>query len=252
MVATRPSTPSSAATPRRGRWALSLLLALTACALGGIAVLPAAALAVAPPIALDAPDNGETPQIAYDPSTQTTYVAWSNRSPGRRPMHGAGRRLRLLGWRASVPRDSKFKAPPPPFSAGSLFSRRRGGGDRRTASGRGQPRLGVAGRRRCIPVGQQRPGERRRTISPVSLFYTSNNAVSLNGADVGLQDDHSTSSATPRSRSESPASLFQQQPKMVASIDEVPFHGRGRRSRPSRLPRQRPPGPTSWSASGQM
>jgi hypothetical protein len=43
----------------------------------GVAALAASAASAAP-IALDAPDNGNAPLVAYDPTTQTTYVAWSD------------------------------------------------------------------------------------------------------------------------------------------------------------------------------
>ena len=59
------------------RLSLSLVLAVAAGALAWIAVLPASALAAPTPIALDAPDNGTSPLISYDPVTQTTYVAWT-------------------------------------------------------------------------------------------------------------------------------------------------------------------------------
>ncbi len=57
-------------------------LAALACLAAGLAVLPAAAPAstIGTPLALDALDNGTPPQIAYDPTTGTTYVAWS--APG--------------------------------------------------------------------------------------------------------------------------------------------------------------------------
>jgi hypothetical protein len=55
----------------------ALAAALVSGTLAGIAALATPALASAP-IALDAPDNGTAPLLAYDPVTQTTYVAWSN------------------------------------------------------------------------------------------------------------------------------------------------------------------------------
>jgi hypothetical protein len=54
-------------------------LALGTSGLAGAAVLPTSAAAAAPtPIALDAPGNGSAPLIAYDPSTRTAYIAWSD------------------------------------------------------------------------------------------------------------------------------------------------------------------------------
>ena len=214
MVATRPSTPSSAATPRRGRWALSLLLALTACALGGIAVLPAATLAVAPPIALDAPDNGYSPQIAYDPSTQTTYVAWSNPA-------GTGIDLCIVPAGASacsgggpvLLTDSHFTGAATPVIGGLLVLP---GGEAVVIGATAQG--GVGSLAWASPAGGaaflsgnnglENGGE---PISPVSLYYTTNNAVAINSTDVGIFDsyDHFYSyfSDSPFAGPETPSSL---------------------------------------------
>ncbi len=54
-----------------------LVAALAVVVLAGTAALATSALASAP-IALDAPDNGTAPLIAYDPTSNTTYVAWSD------------------------------------------------------------------------------------------------------------------------------------------------------------------------------
>jgi hypothetical protein len=59
----------------KGGVASGLGVVLATCALAGGATLPASASAA---VALDAPGNAEPPLIAYDPSTQTTYVAWSD------------------------------------------------------------------------------------------------------------------------------------------------------------------------------
>jgi hypothetical protein len=55
----------------------ALAAALVIWTLAGIAALATPASASAP-IALDAPDNGSAPLVAYDPGTQTTYVAWDD------------------------------------------------------------------------------------------------------------------------------------------------------------------------------
>ena len=62
---------------RRAALLSGLVAALAAVVLAGAAALASTALASAP-IALDAPDNGSAPLIAYDPVSQTTYVAWSD------------------------------------------------------------------------------------------------------------------------------------------------------------------------------
>jgi hypothetical protein len=60
----------------------AMLLGALAVALAGLIAAGAAALAAsaasATPIALDAPDNGAAPLVAYDPVSQTTYVAWGD------------------------------------------------------------------------------------------------------------------------------------------------------------------------------
>ena len=71
---TRPSTADRSATrPVLRRAALIGALA----ALAAFAALPASALA-AGPITLDAAGNGTEPLVAYDPSSGTTYVAWTD------------------------------------------------------------------------------------------------------------------------------------------------------------------------------
>jgi hypothetical protein len=64
---------------RRGALLGGLVAALAVVVLAGIAALASSALASAP-VALDAPENGTgaAPLIAYDPTTQTTYVAWAD------------------------------------------------------------------------------------------------------------------------------------------------------------------------------
>ena len=53
-------------------------VAVAATMLAGSRSIRLRSLATKPtPVALDAPDNGNTPLVAYDPTTQATYVAWS-------------------------------------------------------------------------------------------------------------------------------------------------------------------------------
>jgi hypothetical protein len=74
-----PTAGNGSARPALARAALlgALAVALLSGTLAGIAALASTALASAP-IALDAPDNGGAPLVAYDPVSQTTYVAWSD------------------------------------------------------------------------------------------------------------------------------------------------------------------------------
>jgi hypothetical protein len=53
------------------------LVGLLAAGLGALALLPGAALG-ATPIALDVPNNGNAPQVAFDPITQNIFIAWDD------------------------------------------------------------------------------------------------------------------------------------------------------------------------------
>jgi hypothetical protein len=198
MGVTRRRTPGLSATLRGAdttvRFALSLVVALAVSALASVAMLPASALAVTAPIALDAPDNGEAPLIAYDPVTQTTYVAWSD------PQH-PGVDLCVLpvsstdceGGAPVLLEDSKYAGYTEenhpglgglvvlpggetvvigtPVSAGSIAWASPPGGAAFLSGSQGLQNGG-------------------KFISPVSLFYTFGNAVALNSTDVGLLDDY--------------------------------------------------------------
>ena len=177
---------------RRGSLALGLSLAVAA--LAGLIMVPAAALAA--PIALDAPDNGSPPQVAYDPVDGTTYVAWSD------PQDGTGIDLCVLlagstGCSGGAPvllTDSHYTGDAAPVLGGLLVLP--GGGVAvigATAQG------GVGSLAWTSPVGGaaflsgdnglQNGGN---PVSPVSLYYPTGNAVALSATDVGLLGGLST------------------------------------------------------------
>ncbi len=61
------------------RIATAVPLAIVALIVAAVLSAPASAAG----IALDAPDNGEPPMVAFDPTTSTTYVAWTDpQAPG--------------------------------------------------------------------------------------------------------------------------------------------------------------------------
>jgi hypothetical protein len=193
MAAARTNTPSLSAKSQSvrggGRSALSLALALTISALVGTATLPASSLAIAAPIALDAADNGNPPQIAYDPATQTTYVAWSNPTStgidlcvlpaGATGCEGGGPVLLT---------DADFTGAATPVIGGLVVLP---GGEAVVIGATAQG--GVGSLAWASPPGGaaflsgnnglENAGE---PISPVSLYYPTGNAVALSGTDVGL------------------------------------------------------------------
>jgi hypothetical protein len=187
-------------------------------ALAGVAMLPASALAAAP-IALDAPDNGTPPMVAYAPSDGYTYVAWSAPTsqggtgvdlcilqPGATSCMGGAPVLLLdpvpemsnsantvsLAGLVILPTSNEVVVLGMPVSTGTVTWASPPGGAAFLASGGGLQNSG-------------------NLISPVSLYYTPNNAVGLSGTDVGLFDsyDHSFSffSDSPFAGPETPMTL---------------------------------------------
>jgi len=186
-----------AMTARRGArrlWALTVAVAVGGVA--AVAALPSPAVAAgSSTIALDAPDNGTPPQIAYDPTTQTTYVAWSdpvnpgidlcvlpanataceggapvlltdvNGYPGYSTLNhpGIGGLVVLPGGEAVVIGT--------PVSTGTVAWASPAGGAAFLSGNNGLQNGG-------------------NFISPVSLFYATGNAVALSSTDVGLLDDY--------------------------------------------------------------
>jgi hypothetical protein len=185
------------------------VFALSMSALATVAVLPASALAVAAPIALDAPDNGEPPLIAYDPSTQTTYVAWSD-------PHLPGVDLCVLpagagGCEGGAPvllEDSKYEGYSElnhPGLGGLVVLP---GGEAAvigTPVSTGSVAWASAPGGAAFLSGEHGLQNSGKFISPVSLFYTFGNAVPLNGTDVGLLDDYGNFFSDSPLTSESPA-----------------------------------------------
>jgi hypothetical protein len=207
-----------------GRGVLAGVLALTLAvmALAGIAVFATSASAASTPIALDAPDNGEPPLIAYAPDDGYTYVAWSapdNQNDGNgvdlcvvppdatgceggSPVLLTDTNTAALGTNSSntvglgglvvLPGSGEVVVLGTPVLEGTLaWASPPGGAAFLTGDG-----------------GLQDSGY---FISPVSLFYTRNNAAAINGTDVGIFDsyDHSYSyfSDSPFAGPETPKGL---------------------------------------------
>jgi hypothetical protein len=194
---------AAAKQPKHGAWRggrhqnavrpFGLILAVMAA----IAILPSAALASSP-VALDGPQNGDSPLVAYDPVSATTFVAWSdNQAPdngvelcvlpaGASSCSGGGPVLLSvssaqnpvltgdntisLGGLVVLP-GGNVVVVGTPVETGSVAWESSAGGAAFLSAGQGLQNGG-------------------NFISPVSLFYTFNNAVALNGTDVGLLDDY--------------------------------------------------------------
>ncbi|MGA2164449.1 MAG: hypothetical protein ABSH36_08260 [Solirubrobacteraceae bacterium] len=178
---------------RRAGLVGGLVAALATLIAVGVAALAASAASAAP-IALDAPDNGTPPLIAYDPSTQTTYVAWED-------PHFPGVDLCVLpagaaaceGGAPVLLEDSKYPGYSgtnrpglgglvvlpngeavvigTPVSTGSIAWASPAGGAAFLSGSHGLQNGG-------------------QFISPVSLYYTFGNAVALSNNDVGLLDNY--------------------------------------------------------------
>lgn len=164
-----------------------------AAALCAGAVLAPGALANAP-LTLDSPGNGAAPQLAFDHSTDTTYVAWSAQS------NGNGVNLCVLPAGAAKCKNGVQLLTDPNYPGNDALSlggvvvlpggeavvlgATNGGGAGGTvawASSSGGGGFFIAAH------GLQNAGA---PISPVSLFYSVGNAVPLSHSDVGLLDDY--------------------------------------------------------------
>ena len=169
-----------------------LALAVLAAVLTAVALLPVSALAAAP-FALDAPENGTSaaPLIAYDPSTQTTYVAWHDpiKSAIDLCILPAGATA-CEGGAAVLLEDSHFMGDNFPGPGGLVVLP---GGKVAVIGDTGNEGsiawVSPAGGAAFMAKGQglQNGGE---PISPVDLYYTAGNAVALNSTDVALLDDY--------------------------------------------------------------
>jgi hypothetical protein len=187
---------------------VALALALAGGALAAIAALPACALA-STPIALDAPGNGGPPLVAFDSTTQTTYVAWAD-------PHLPGVDLCILpagataceGGAAILLADTSY----PGYSSDN----RPGLGGLVILPGGDVVVIGTPVSRGSIawasPAGgaaflspTQGLQNGGKFISPVSLFYAFGNAVALSATDVGLLDDYGNFFSDSPFSAESPA-----------------------------------------------
>ena len=183
------ATGGSARCSRLG--ALILTGALAAGYLAAGAFLPASSLAAgSAPIALDSPKNGNPPLIAYDTSTQTTYVAWTD--PGNTGVDLcvlAASATSCSGGAPVLLQDATFTGTNAPVLGGLVvlpggtavvIGAPVSGGSIAWASPAGGAAFAAAGH------GLQNAGN---LISPVSLFDAFGNAVALGSADIGLLDD---------------------------------------------------------------
>jgi hypothetical protein len=221
MRRTRIGTTNLSTTLQRAWLAGGLTLAFAGGGLAGVAALPASA-AAATPIALDAPDNGTPPLVAYSPTDGYTYVAWSapeNQNggngvdlcilpPGATTCEGGGAVLLedtntgALGTNSSntvglgglvvLPGSHEVVVLGTPVLTGTLvWASPPGGAAFLTGDG-----------------GLQNSGN---FISPASLFYTRNNAVAISSTDIGIFDsyDHSYSffSDSPFAGPQTPSTL---------------------------------------------
>lgn len=165
-----------------------LMAALTSLVAVGAATLAASASAT--PIALDAPENGKAPLIAYDSASQTTYVVWED--PVKSAVDLCIVPAGATGCEGGAPvllEDSLF--------TGANFAGPGGiqvlpGGEvvviGNTTENGSIAWISPEGGAAFLSKGQglQNAGE---PISNVSLFYTVGNTAALSSTDVGLLDD---------------------------------------------------------------
>ena len=170
---------------------VGVLAVVLACSATVGATVFAASASASAPIALDTPDNGNPPMVAYDPTTQTTYVAWTDPvkpavdlcilpagatvCSGGAPalledshftgieFAGPGGLVVLPGGKVAVIGTIAYH--------GSVAWLSPAGGAAFTSSGQ----------------GLQNSGE---PISPVELYNAVGNAAALSGTDVALLDDY--------------------------------------------------------------
>ena len=166
--------------------------ALVLCIVAAFAMLPAAALAAAP-LALDAPENGNEPLVAFDPVSGTMYVAWGDPEAGRSAVDLCVLPASASGCEGGAPvllEDSHYTGDEFAGPGGLVVLP----GGRVAVIGDTTVHGSIAW---VSPVdgsafltGGQGLQNGGLPISPVSLFYAFGNAVALNGTDVGLLDDY--------------------------------------------------------------
>ncbi len=174
-----------------GRGHMRIGQALLVSAVSVAVMLAFAASALATGVALDAPDNGTAPLIAYDASTQTTYVAWSD--PVKPAVDLCILPSGATGCEGGAPvplEDSLFTGAN--FSGPGGLVVLPGGevvviGDTTVNGSIAWISPAGGGGFLSAKQGLQNGGE---PISNVSLFYAFGNAVALSGTDVGLLDDY--------------------------------------------------------------
>ncbi len=183
----------------------AMAVALACSVMVGVAVL-AASVASATPIALDAPDNGTAPLIAYDPVTLTTYVAWDD--PVKSAVDLCILPAGVTACEGGAPvllEDSQFTGDNFPGPGGLVVLP---GGEvaviGKTGNDGSIAWISPAGGAGFLSKGQglQNGGE---PISPVNLYYVAGNAVALSSTDVALLDDYGDYFADTSLTSASPA-----------------------------------------------
>lgn len=176
-----------------------MAVALASLLVAGVAASPASAVVLGTPAALDAFDDGAPPQIAYDPTTQTTYVAWQ--APNSLNQ-GNGIELCVLppsataceGGAAVLLTDPQYPANEKFLTLGRLVIAPNGdvvvlgvGNTDPTVAWESGP--GGA----AFLTGDQGLQNDGEAIGVTSLFYSDVAAVPLSDTDVGLLDDEGES-----------------------------------------------------------
>jgi hypothetical protein len=197
---------------------LLLALALAGCSMAGVAALPA--LASAAPVALDVPNNGAAPMVAYDPVSKVTFIAWED---AQSTPYGTIDLCVLPSTATTCSGPSGGSTPGPieltitPTQNPAVTTLSLGGltilpnGDVVLT---GQQVYGGSfawespGDGSAFLTGDQGLQNTAKVISPVSLYRTPENLVALSDTDIGLLDDYDNQFAdSPFAGPETPATL---------------------------------------------
>jgi hypothetical protein len=179
------------------------------------------------PIALDLPGNGAAPLIAYSPSDGYTYVAWNAPNDG-------GIDLCVLlpsatsceGGGAVALTDPLLPGNEAPVIGGLTVLT---DGDVVVLGATGEAGIGTlawespAGGASFLAAGGglQNAGN---PVSPVSLYYSINNAVGLNGTDVALDDNYfGDFSDSPFAGPKTPATLTSPNANATGGVQNAAF-----------------------------
>jgi hypothetical protein len=171
-------------------------LLVTAAAAGAL-LLPAAASAAVTPLALDVPNNGAAPLVAYDPVSKVTFVAWQDPqttangavdlcvlpanatacsgggpvelivTPSENPDIGGSNTLNLAGL--NVLPNGDVVVSTTPVEGGTITFESPGDGSAFLSSGQGLENTGSY-------------------VSPVNPYYNDNDVVALSNSDIGILD----------------------------------------------------------------